>query len=123
MHFYQLIFVEIAVELKLDTDPSYVKVAMTSTDVNVFLKTLWTRADIIRYKPDTRVSFHSMILLAAIGGFRPGTLLRLTFSQFKVAVVRDPHNHARTKIVMTVFIERNKIKQTAKMSRARHGGS
>ncbi|KAK7972355.1 hypothetical protein PG988_006489 [Apiospora saccharicola] len=118
----KLIFMNIAVELDLDTDTSYLKVAMTSVDVDVVLKSLWSRADIIRCKPETRVSFHSVILLAAIGGFRRGTLLDLKFNQFDVAVVRDPANPTRTKIVMTVFIKRNKIKETSKTSRARNGG-
>jgi hypothetical protein len=96
---------------------------MTSTDVDVVLKTLWLRADVIRCEPETRVSFHSIVLLAAIGGFRPGTLRSLKYSQFQVAVVRDPANRAKTKIVMTVYIKRNKIKETAKTSRARNGGS
>ncbi|KAI0804888.1 hypothetical protein GGR55DRAFT_304735 [Xylaria sp. FL0064] len=117
------IFTELAVDIGLDTNPTYQKIAMTSTDVGVKLQTLWSRANDIPCNPETRVSFHAIILLAAIGGFRPGTLLHLTYSQFHVAVVRDPTNSARTQIVVTVNIKRNKIKETAKTSRARNGGS
>ncbi|KAI0190543.1 hypothetical protein F4808DRAFT_465646 [Astrocystis sublimbata] len=104
------IFTELAVEISLDTDPTYQKIAMKGTDVGVTLHTLWSRADDIPYNPDTRVSFHAIILLAAIGGFRP-------------AVARDPINRTRTQVVMTINIKRNKIKETAKTSRARNGGS
>ncbi|KAJ3573686.1 hypothetical protein NPX13_g4609 [Xylaria arbuscula] len=117
------IFTELAVEIGLDTNPTYQKIAMTSTDIGVKLQTLWSRANDIPCNPETRVSFHAIILLAAIGGFRPGTLLHLTYSQFHVAVVRDPTNSARTQIVVTVNIKRNKIKETAKTSRARNGGN
>jgi hypothetical protein len=108
--------------MDLNTNPSYNKVAMTSTDVDVALKTLWLRADVISCYSQTRVSFHFIILLAVIGGFRPGTLLALKFFQFQVGVVRDPENHASTKIVITCRTERNKIKETTKTSRVRYGG-
>ncbi|RYP01717.1 hypothetical protein DL764_006110 [Monosporascus ibericus] len=39
-----------------------------------------------------------------------------------VAVLRDPENRSRTKIVISVWIERNKIKETSKTSRSRNGG-
>ncbi|TGJ78353.1 hypothetical protein E0Z10_g10409 [Xylaria hypoxylon] len=107
----------------LNTNPTYQKIAITGTDVGVTLQTLWSRANDIPCNPETRVSFHAIILLAAIGGFRPGTLLNLTYSQFHVTVVRDPTNSARTQIVVTINIKRNKIKETAKTSRARNGGS
>ncbi|KAI1409856.1 hypothetical protein F5Y13DRAFT_192862 [Hypoxylon sp. FL1857] len=117
------IFTELTVEIGLDTDPAYRKIAMTGTDVGVILQTLWSRANDIPCRPQTRVSFHAILLLAATGGFRPGTLLGLAFSQFEVAVVRDPTDSARTQIVVSIRIERNKIKETAKTSRARNGGS
>ncbi|KAK5633492.1 hypothetical protein RRF57_009206 [Xylaria bambusicola] len=79
------IFIELAVEIGLDTNPAYQKIAMTGTDAR--------------------------------------TLLNLTFSQFQVAVVRDPTDLARTQIIVSISIERNKIKETAKTSRARNGGS
>ncbi|RYO80969.1 hypothetical protein DL762_007375 [Monosporascus cannonballus] len=39
-----------------------------------------------------------------------------------VAVLRDPENRSQTKIVISVWIERNKIKETSKTSRSRNGG-
>lgn len=116
------VFVESAPEIRLETVPTYKKTEMTSTDVDVALDTLWSRSNDISCKPITRVSFHDMVLLAAIGGFRPGTLTGLTYSQFQVAVLRHPDNPARTKIIVTVSIRRNKIKETSKTSRSRAGG-
>ncbi|KAI1445143.1 hypothetical protein F5Y02DRAFT_427123 [Annulohypoxylon stygium] len=95
---------------------------MTSTDIDVALDTLWSRSNNIPYKPITRVPFHAIVLLAAIGGFQPGTLMNLTYSQFQVAVLRHPDNPARTKIIVTISIRRNKIKKTSKTSRSRAGG-
>lgn len=41
---------------------------MTSTDVDATLKALLLKAGIIRYQPETGVSFYSIVLLAAMGG-------------------------------------------------------
>ncbi|KAI1321134.1 hypothetical protein F5Y16DRAFT_413825 [Xylariaceae sp. FL0255] len=117
------IFTELAVEIGLNTNPTYRKIAMTGTDVGVIFQTLWSKADDILYQPNTRLFFYAIILLSATSGFRPGTLLNLTFSQFQVAIVRDPTDPARTQIVVSISIEKNKVKETAKTSRARNGGS
>lgn len=113
---------ELAPFLGLQIDPGYEKVEMTSTDVHLFLVTLWERADVICTKPQTRVSFHSKCLLAAIGGFRRGMLSGMKYSQFRVAALRDPKDRLRTKIVVTIKIRRNKIKKTAETGRERNGG-
>ncbi|RYP64095.1 hypothetical protein DL771_008954 [Monosporascus sp. 5C6A] len=97
------LFVELAPEIGLETVPTYEKTEMTSIDVDVALYTLWSRASDIPCKPVTRVSFHANVLLAATGGFRP-------------------EKPTRTKVVVTVNIKRNKIKETSKTSRSRNGG-
>ncbi|KAH6653544.1 hypothetical protein BKA67DRAFT_323734 [Truncatella angustata] len=118
----QWIFQELAPEIGLCTDPSYRKIEMTSTDVDVILTTLWSESHNIPCDPDTRVDFHAFILFAAIGGFRRGTILKVKYNQFRVAVVRDPEDRSRRKIVVTITIKRNKIKETAKTTRLRNGG-
>ncbi|KAI1382618.1 uncharacterized protein F4822DRAFT_435293 [Hypoxylon trugodes] len=117
------VFVELAPEIEPETVPTYEKTEMTSTDVDVALHTLWSRSNDIPCKPMTRVSFHAMVLLAAIGGFRPGTLMNLTSSQFQVAVLHHPENPGRTKIIVIIGIRRNKIKETSKTSCLRAGGA
>lgn len=49
----------------------------TAQDITLFLNTLWTRAPDIPLTPNTRLAFHAFILLAALGGFRPGSILNL----------------------------------------------
>ncbi|KAI1093468.1 hypothetical protein F5B19DRAFT_482691 [Rostrohypoxylon terebratum] len=102
--------VKLAPEIGLETAPTYEKTEMASTDVDVALDTLWSCSNDIPCRPITRVSFHAMVLLAAIGGFRPGRRLR------------DPKSPARTKIIVTISIRRNKIKETSKTSRSRASG-
>ncbi|KAI1157749.1 hypothetical protein F5B18DRAFT_643736 [Nemania serpens] len=116
------IFTELAPLLGLQIDPSYEKVEMTSIDVHDFVVTLWTRADAIFAKPQSRMSMHAKLLLAAIGGFRRGMLRGITYSQLQVAALRDPKSQSRVKIVVTIKIRRNKIKETAKIGQKRNGG-
>ncbi|KAL8329142.1 hypothetical protein RB597_004736 [Gaeumannomyces tritici] len=56
------------------------------------------------------MAMHSIILLAGIGGFRPGTLFQLSYSQIQLAVVRDPSTQTR-KLVAEVTIRQNKVKK------------
>ncbi|KAI1861508.1 hypothetical protein JX265_009475 [Neoarthrinium moseri] len=116
------IFRDLAPALDLDTNPDYRKIEMTTADIKVILSTLWERADVIPCEPDTRMSFHQFILMEGIGGFRRGTLISLTYSQLQVSIVRDPENPVRRRIVVTICVKRNKIRETAKTSRARNGG-
>ncbi|KAI0423646.1 hypothetical protein F5Y09DRAFT_348604 [Xylaria sp. FL1042] len=104
--------------------PAYriVKVEMTSTDAHAFLVTLLTRADAICAKPQSRALFHRKFLLAAIGGFRRSILKGIKYSQLQVAALRDLKDRSRTKIVVTIKIRRNKIKETAKTVRKRNSG-
>jgi hypothetical protein len=76
----------------------------TPTDIIVALDTLWTRADAIRCNPDTRVSFHGKLLIESLGGFRTAAFMNLPYRQIQLAVVRDPDNPAKTKIVATIAV-------------------
>ena len=53
---------------------TFQKVEATAEDVLVILRTLYERAGDLRIDAKTRISFHANVLLAAEGGFRPGTL-------------------------------------------------
>ncbi|OAG09319.1 uncharacterized protein CC84DRAFT_1171913 [Paraphaeosphaeria sporulosa] len=78
----QWIFHTLAKEHKLATTLTFEKIEATAEDVIVLLKTLWQRANDIPYQPSTRVSFHGILLLAAIGGFRRATItsIKISFS-------------------------------------------
>jgi hypothetical protein len=51
-----------------------VEAQATAEDVLVILRTLYERAGDLGIDAKTRISFHANVLLAAEGGFRPGTL-------------------------------------------------
>lgn len=53
---------------------TFTKVKATADDVLVILRTLYERAADLGIDAKTRISFHANVLLAAEGGFRPGTL-------------------------------------------------
>jgi hypothetical protein len=88
------------------------KIEVTEEDIVVILNTIWTRADAIPCEPDTRVSFHAVLLLAAIGGFRPTALMRIPYRQMHLAVVRDPEDRMKTRIVATIAIKIVKKKRS-----------
>lgn len=115
------IFLDLAIAKGLDTKPKYDKVEMTSTDIARVIRTLWIRANAIPCEPITRVSFHAILQLAGVGGFRPGTLENLRYRQFEVQVLRHPKEWTRSQVVITISINRNKIKERSKTSRLRDG--
>ncbi|KAI6544139.1 hypothetical protein MCOR05_002642 [Pyricularia oryzae] len=93
----------------LTLQQTFTKRLATDRDILLALTTLWTRANDIPCSRRTRVAFHSVILMAAIGGFRPGALLGLTYSQVRLALVRDPKD-AKRKIVAEITIHQNKLR-------------
>ncbi|KPM35006.1 hypothetical protein AK830_g11561 [Neonectria ditissima] len=43
-----------------------------------------------------------------MGGWRPQILMEILYRQISFAIVRDPNNHSKTKLVTTITIEQNK---------------
>ncbi|KAJ9131259.1 hypothetical protein NKR19_g9595 [Coniochaeta hoffmannii] len=100
---------KLAKELNLQIEPTYAKVEATAEDIIVVLLTLYHRAeDIPAPTPITRISFHAALLISAAGGCRPGMVMGLKCKHFALSMVRDPKDKARTRIVVTVTIPRNK---------------
>ncbi|KAL8410445.1 hypothetical protein RB596_000215 [Gaeumannomyces avenae] len=96
-------------EYCLNLGQSFIKTEATDRDILLFLTTLWTRANDIPCSRRTRVALHSVILMASIGGFRPGTLFGFSYSQVRLAVIRDPESTQR-KLVAEITIRQNKLK-------------
>jgi len=67
-----------------------VKVEATAEDIIIILKTLWERPGDIHCGLDTRLAFHAFLIMAGIGGFRPGCMMRLPYRQVSLYVARDP---------------------------------
>jgi hypothetical protein len=90
-------------------------VLFTGADVLVLLNTLYDRAFDIVCDPDTRLAFHAITLMMAIGGFRPGAMMgkgKLPFKRISVALMRHPEDPARIVPVVTISVRRNKLKHT-----------
>lgn len=101
----------------MELEPTYEKVEATAEDIIAILRTLWDRAEDIPASPLTRVCFHAVVLLSALGGFRPGAVLNLLYKDFTPAVVRDPDSLNKCKLMITVTVKRNKIKECTRTTR------
>lgn len=88
----QWIYSGLAKELGLKTELAFKKIEMTDEDCVVIANTLWERAPDIVCDPDTRLAFHAAFVMSALGGFRPGCLMRLLYRHVGIALVRDPED-------------------------------
>ena len=105
----QWIYEVLALQENLLLDSPYQKVAATPSAVRKILLNLWVKAAYIPCVPRTRLCVHIIDLLSALGGFRPKSLLRMTFSQFRLAFVTLPDG--RTRLACEVRIKRIKLKR------------
>ncbi|KAJ0279468.1 hypothetical protein COL940_006734 [Colletotrichum noveboracense] len=95
-------------ELELSRNQSFEKVPTTAGDMTLYLDTLWRCADDIRCSPSQRVGTHLALLLMGLGGFRPETIMGLPLQQVEMAVVRDPSDKTKTKLIAKITIYQNK---------------
>ena len=49
--------------------------------------------------------------MSAMGGFRPGTLMEFKYDQVVVAVVRDPKDRTKSRLVASLLVYQNKQKE------------
>ncbi|KUI64507.1 Mitosis inhibitor protein kinase mik1 [Cytospora mali] len=94
-------------KMGLSRDRLFEKKEATAEDIALILQTLWRRAEDIPCTPLTRLSFHAMLLLAAIGGFRPGVVENIKYRQVSIQMVRDPKTQ-EIKLVVTFTVQQNK---------------
>ncbi|CAJ2508640.1 Uu.00g136660.m01.CDS01 [Anthostomella pinea] len=92
---------------------------MAPEDIMVLLGTFWTQARHIPCLPQTRVAFHCAILIAGIGGFRPGEVMNLKYRQVAFELVRDPRDPLKQRLVATITIRHNKQLKTT-IERSQH---
>lgn len=98
-----------AESIGLEREQSFVKKEATSDDIALLLQILWRSADRIPYDPLTRISFHYMLLVGAIGGFRPGVLMNLKYRNVYVDLVRNPGTEQKS-VIATFILHQNKQK-------------
>lgn len=96
--------------LELDAKLPYSKRGFSQDDIAVFVDTLWLRPHLISCSPLQRLSVHAVIILAGLGGFRPGMLSRLKYAQFHVLLVRDGAGRRRVAVNATIY--RNKVRKS-----------
>ncbi|KAL7905985.1 hypothetical protein GGI35DRAFT_126509 [Trichoderma velutinum] len=96
---------QLAKEIGLSRKQSFEKRETSPEDIIALLDVLWTRAKDIDCTPDVRVAFHSAILLAAIGGWRPACLLNIKYKDVELGWSRHLN---RTHLVATITIHQNK---------------
>lgn len=94
----------------LSREQMFVKKEATSGDIALLLQTLWRRHEDIPSNPATRVSFHATVLLAAIGGFRPGVCLGIKYKQVALNIVRHPLTNKK-RLVASFTLYQNKVKK------------
>jgi hypothetical protein len=94
------------------TESPYRKVGAKPSDIRTLLLNLWVKAAYIPCTPLTRLYIHVIDLLSGLGGFRPKSLINLTFSQFQLAFVTLPNGTSR--LACQCFIERVKQKRRQK---------
>jgi hypothetical protein len=90
-------------------------VLFTAADVLVLLNTLYDRAFDIVCDPETRLTFHVITLMMALGGFGPGAMMgkgKLPFKHISVALMRHLEDPSRIVPVVTISVRRNKLKKT-----------
>lgn len=107
---FQWIEGELADKHNLTRRQTFTKIEMTSDDIIVLLKAFWTRGLDISCTPSLRLAFHSVILMSGIGGFRPGVLMGLKYSNVRLGLVRDPGDRVKRRLVVHIKIEQNKQK-------------
>lgn len=91
----------------LSLEQSFVKKEATSDDIALLLQVLWRRADLIQCNPLTRISFHFMVLVGSLGGFRPDVITDFKYSHAGVELIRLPETGRRI-LVATFTIHQNK---------------
>lgn len=55
-----------------------------------------------------RLAFSTVIVMSGIGGFRPGVLMGLKYSNVRLGLVRDPVDSSKLRLVAHVKIDHNK---------------
>lgn len=98
--------------MDLTREQKFVKKEITSEDVALLLQTLWRYAKDIPCTPLMRLSFHYMLLLGAVRGFRPGVLLGIQYLQISLELIRLPDTGEK-KLIATFTLKQNKKRKHA----------
>jgi hypothetical protein len=98
---------------------TFEKIEAAAEDVIGIANTIWEQPRVVPCAPVTWLGFLGILLLAAIGGFRPKAIVNFRFKQVKLAVVRDPIDRSKTKIAVTFQVPIVKKRQSSQGSKAK----
>ncbi|KAH0561978.1 hypothetical protein GP486_003316 [Trichoglossum hirsutum] len=105
---------------ELSTTPEYETVEFATTDIGLILNTLGLFADLITFVfPLQRLIIHGLILLFAYG-FRPGMILGMRYRDVVMAVVRDPEDRNRRRLVATFTIRGGRLTKISRPPSHQH---
>ncbi|KAI0965360.1 hypothetical protein F4678DRAFT_485319 [Xylaria arbuscula] len=77
---------------------------------NLTLEQTFEKKEITPNNVMTCVAFHTAVLIAAIGGFRPGVFMWLKYKQVRFKLLQDPRDPSKRQLVATIQIRHNKQK-------------
>ncbi|KAF3763129.1 hypothetical protein M406DRAFT_331693 [Cryphonectria parasitica EP155] len=89
--------------LGLTREQTFVKKEATAEDIILLIRTLWQQSIDIPCAPIIRIAFHLVVLLSGIGGFRPGCLMDLKYSQIALDLMLDSKGERRLVATFTIY--------------------
>lgn len=69
----------------LSLDQQFIKRECNDEDVLLLIKTVWTYPIDVSTSPRTRVTFHALLIILSLGGFRPGCLMGIPYQNITIA--------------------------------------
>ncbi|KAF4448278.1 FluG domain-containing protein [Fusarium austroafricanum] len=100
-----------AEELNLQLEQTFEKRAISTEDLLLILDTLWIEAVHIPCLPKIRLGFHTAVVLGGAGGWRPASLLGLTYRDVEIALMRHPKDWSKISLVARIRIHHVKQKE------------
>ncbi|EWY99425.1 hypothetical protein FOYG_03470 [Fusarium oxysporum NRRL 32931] len=100
-----------AEELGLQLEQTFEKKAISTDDLLLVLDTVWAEAVHIPCLPKIRLAFHTAVVLGGTGGWRPASLLGLTYRDVEIGLMRYPNDRKRVGLVARIRIHHVKQKK------------
>ena len=97
-----------AEKYNLSREQLFVKQEAIAKNIALFFDLLWIKVNAIVCSPTARVTFHTIILILGIGGWRPLVVINLKYKQVELGIMRDLTNKSRKKLVTNITLYQNK---------------
>ncbi|KAF4342966.1 hypothetical protein FBEOM_3056 [Fusarium beomiforme] len=90
--------------LNLQLEQTFEKKAISTDDLLLVLDTVWAEAVHIPCLPKVRLAFHTAVVLGGAGGWRPASLIGLTYKDVEIGLIRHPNDRKRVGLVAKIRI-------------------